>query len=230
MVTCNSDLKKRYNYKSILTNPIEHNKDNFTYIVHGIMQNDPKTLQMKLSRILSSDSHYRASLIGRRPELSRTHIFGKLGIIINPTKNGQIRIAWPFDIGSPNKGDDELRKFVRKYDLWLRRRSPEELLTGPLYNELIIRGNNDTNQMLGIAITDSINRNNKRIDFLHNFLRKEYGRELPIVVIPNQNSNYDPIVVGKMRNDKEVAFNSPMDFPFVEDTCEISESSLIPNQ
>lgn len=228
MVTCTSNLKRRYDYKSILTDPVSHNENNFTYIVHGIIRDNPKTFHMKLSRIMSPNSHYRASLIGKRSGLSRTDMFGKLGIIIEPTKNGQIRIAWPFDIGSPNKGDDELRKFVRKYDLWLRRRSPEDLLSGPLYNELIIRGNQDIDQISGIAISDSLKKGSRRIDSLQNLLRKECGRILPIVVIPSQESFYDPFVVGKMVSSNEKAFNRPSDYPFIEDGYEISKSALIP--
>lgn len=151
-------------FKEILTNPEEHNPNNFIYLVHGFLDWDstgitPKEMMEKTKRILDPEQFYRASLVGKlekdaaiqkfsyHREIAQLGTFGEIGLILNPSSNSLVQIAWNCDLGSP-WDPEEFKKFVTKHNGKIR--GPVILLTQTKgqedlkCNELIIQGDKNT--------------------------------------------------------------------------------------
>ncbi len=147
--------------KRLLTDPREHNPDDFVYLVHGFLGGfSRETLIDRINIIRTKGLFYRASLITHldeksakerlgwpRGEVYQLGTFGNIGLILDPAYDSLVRVAWNCDLGSPT-GQENLREFVRKHSGKIRH--PLTLLTdtqGPSnikYNELILEGDEKT--------------------------------------------------------------------------------------
>lgn len=150
--------------REVLTHPKEHDKDNFIYLVHGILDWNGNgisshELREKLKRINDPNQFYRASLIahlnegsarkrfGYHGEITQSGTFGDIGVILNPVNEESLYIAWNCDLGSP-WDPVQLKEYAQKHRG--KRKYPLALLTqtvGPSdikYNELILQGDEDT--------------------------------------------------------------------------------------
>jgi hypothetical protein len=153
-----------------------------------------------IDSILNPSFFYSASMIGRldgeapirrldyhRP-IEKVETYGFVGLIINPITNTQVQIAWPFDVGSP-RNQEELAIFTAKYGDFRRRKHPRELLTrNSMYNELVIRGNSDPQQIVGISVqlgrSEADNQKHlNEAEAVQRLLKNRYGIEVPIVPI-----------------------------------------------
>lgn len=207
-------------YKRLLTNPAEHDANNFVYIVHGIItpgfgkENITYGIaymqaEEKIRRFNSPDEFFRASLIGRLDartakekrywhggEISETGIFGSAGIIIEPALDELVEIAWNCDLGSP-PGQEELKLFVARNRM--KRRPPQNILgntKGP-YNEMIIRGHAGT-EVKGIVYMEGIGE--QEAQKLRYIAEKATGRKLPVIALPQKpDETYEGSDAGKKR-------------------------------
>ena len=122
-------------FKKVLTNPSEHNPNDFIYLVHGLIDYGnngitPEDVTGKIGKIGSANEFYRASMLGQMDEdsakqrvgwhgeLYRMFTFGNVGLILNPANDEDIKIAWYCGLGSPNE-PEELKKFVEPLEYLL---------------------------------------------------------------------------------------------------------------
>ena len=96
--------------EEILTDPQEHDPENFAYIVHGFLNGvkDPDHFTGK---------HVCASLIGKVPDkyvncLEQYGMYGEWGIILD-ANDKDLLVAWPSDIGSKPE-DEKWKGRIRK--------------------------------------------------------------------------------------------------------------------
>ncbi|MBW2993152.1 hypothetical protein KY317_01095 [Candidatus Woesearchaeota archaeon] len=152
-------------FKKLLTEPKEHNPDDFIYLVHGLLDwtgngISPQDMKDKLNKVRDPNQFYRASMIAHLHresakqrinwhggEVYQMGTFGRIGVILDPAYDGLVQISWNCDLGSPldSKG---LARFVQTHKG--RKRYPLVLLTQTRgydsikYNELILKGDNET--------------------------------------------------------------------------------------
>ncbi len=204
-------------FTEILTNPKEHDPNNFIYLVHGINNGinsimNEETIK-KVTRIKNPNEYYRASLVGKLNEETAKEMFGlnqeiyqigtytNIGLIIKPPNDSIIQIAWNCDIGSP-LNQEELKCFVKKHRGKIK--YPLELLIGtknspnePLinYNEIILKGDPNT-RIVGIFYRQSLilKDEGERLRRIVSKVIKENVSliELPIAKSKNYNRIKDP--------------------------------------
>ncbi len=189
--------------REILTNPKEHDKDSFIYLVHSFMDWNGDgisqyELREKLKRINDSRQFYRASLIahlnedsvknkvGYHGKITQDGTFGNIGVILDPVNEGAIYIAWNSDLGSPpNKA--ELKEFALKHMGKIK--SPLQLLTktvGPKdikYNELVLQGCKNT-EVQGVFFRGNNIETRYKAKMLADIACETSQRDLPIIEIP----------------------------------------------
>ena len=130
-------------YKKCVTDPAQHDENNFVYIVHGMISPDGKGLtsmdiEKKIRRFSNPGEFYRASLIGQLDAenakekvswhgggLSHTEFFGAAGLIVEPVLDELVCIAWNCYLGSPPE-QEELKAYVAMHNR--KRRWPSLLL------------------------------------------------------------------------------------------------------
>ncbi len=192
-----------------LTDPRNHNENNFIYLVHGI--NYDKTaneIEQILSRINTPGCFYSASLIGKLSkdkalrlldyphEINQTYTFGLIGFIVQPEKDEDIYIAWNCDIGSPLE-PSELKEFARKHRG--KKKSIVKLLTNAVgikyirYNELILQGSEDT-KISGIFYREGLNEIGKeKLSLLTEVIEDFTKSKIPIVALPPFNYQHQTL-------------------------------------
>lgn len=185
-------------YKKHLTQPSAHNPNDFTYLVHAVIDHEGNgiseaLIKAKLDAVRDSTKLYRASLIAnldhevamRRVSkfcakgYSIQRAFGPAGLIVEPGDDKDIRIAWKYDIGSPD--GEKLKDFVKKHDgkklgfLSLLADTEE-------YNELIIRGN--PNSMVAGVFSYQDKKYREKSRKVHELASRLIGKDLPLIEIP----------------------------------------------
>ena len=199
-------------FKKVLTNPREHNPNDFIYLVHGLMDWEgngitPDDVRYKIGRIKTSGEFYRASLVGHMDESSakqrlgwhggelyRIFTFGDVGLIINPSSDEDIKIAWYCGLGSP-WDPKELKRFVEQHKGKVR--SPLYIFTKSMDiddvfgdNELILEGNPKT-QIEGVFYRDQAYEKAKMVQDVASEIVQS---NLPIIQLPNSRiSELSPI-------------------------------------
>jgi len=152
-------------FKESITEPKEHNPNDFIYLVHGLLDWNgngisPQEMKDKVNRVRDPNQSYRASMVSHLDgESAKERIgwhgggvyqmgtFGNVGVIVDPAYDGLVQIAWNCDLGSP-WDPKELEKYVQEHKGKIR--YPLTLLTqtkGPediKYNELILKGDENT--------------------------------------------------------------------------------------
>ncbi len=193
-------------FKEILTDPKEHDPNNFIYLVHSFINISPdpddgiptQKVYDTIDRIMSPGKFYSASLIGRLDresakqrfnwdsEINQLGTYGLVGIIIEPPKDESIQIAWNCDVGSPSN-QEEFKKFVTKH--YGKIKYPLILLTETvgLYNELILEGGGT--KIKGVFYKyldtpDSNDYNKDKAEQLRDIISKVVQDEVPIIKIP----------------------------------------------
>ena len=186
--------------REVLTNPKEHDKDNFIYLVHGFLDGNgngisPHELKEKVQRVRDPSQFYRASLIGHLDEraakerfgyhgdINQSGTFGNIGLILDPTNEDSLYIAWNCDLGSP-WDPEQLREYALKNRG--KRKYPLALLTqtvGPetiKYNELILKGDKDT-AVKGVFFRGDDAKIRDKIKMLTDITCEAVQSEVPVV-------------------------------------------------
>ena len=196
-------------FKKVLTNPSEHNPNDFIYLVHGLIDYGnngitPEDVKGKIGKIGSANEFYRASMLGQMDEdsakqrvgwqggeLYRMFTFGNVGLILNPASDEDIKIAWYCGIGSPNE-PEELKKFVEQHKG--RVRSPLYIFTKSMNaddvlgdNEFVIEGNPAT-QIQGVFYRDNHNASEKA-KMVQDVASEVIKSDVPIIQLPDSRSS-----------------------------------------
>ncbi len=203
-----------------LTNPKEHDPNEFIYIAHSVQGNKPKNLDISdiVSHIRDPAEFYSASLIGRSkarlvrkfgwthlPEFCQTGTHTFVGLLIAPQTEGNVYVAWNCDLGSPTN-QDELRDFAQKNRG--KKRPLYQLLNNSLgsgrdfkYNELVVRG--DPDSVVGVFYNSIPGNRDFRAE--GETVLKDVvgllGREVPLVEIPRTLASSDEDPLEKMVKD-----------------------------
>jgi|TARA_Y100000310_G_C20605398_1_gene775225 hypothetical protein len=201
-------------YKEVLTDPKQHDSNNFIYLVHGIMDHsglaEKKVLtrydvEQKINRIKDPEGFYRGSLIGRLEAetakekihwhggpVSQTATFGNQGLILDPSSDDIVYIAWNCDLGSPWQ-NGEFKEWIMQHKG--KKKDPLDLLThsvGPSwanYNEMALRGDPATN-VSGVFYVDLDDRAAFEGRLLQEMVSVLKGQDVPIIALPNPNIGY----------------------------------------
>ncbi|MEK6862361.1 MAG: hypothetical protein AABY07_10450, partial [Nanoarchaeota archaeon] len=106
-------------FKKSLTEPNEHNPNDFIYLVHGLLDWNgngisPQEMKDKVNRVRDPNQFYRASMIAHLDgeaakqrigwhggEVYQMGTFGDVGVIVDPAYDDLVQIAWNCDLGSP---------------------------------------------------------------------------------------------------------------------------------
>lgn len=207
-VSGDGEYEMKENYKTFLTDPKEHDPNNFIYFIHGTLFSVTSRLEERLeeitSRITNPSLYYRCSVVASLTSDSSKEKFGyetgikhlatynQYGLIVEPDSDDVIRIAWNHDLESP-LDPKELTEFVAEHDG--KQKSLLTLLTethgvhGPSYNELILMGNQKTRiagvfkQVSGIELLDG--RTGGEAQLLSQYVRKKFGDGIPIIQLPD---------------------------------------------
>jgi len=191
-------------FKIKLTDPKEHNPEDFVYLVHGLhnWHGDEKfsfdQIQDRISNVQDPTQFYRASMIGHLDEeaakkrfiyhgkISQLATFGNVGLILNPAHDGLVYVAWNCDLGSP--GDhEELKKFAEKHKDKVR--APFSLLIETIeheyvkYNEMIVKGHPDT-EVQGVFYQGLNQETEKEGKRLADIVSGVCKREIPVIGLP----------------------------------------------
>lgn len=146
--------RSQIEYVETLTNPKEHNEDNYVYIVHST---DLDNVEGAIKKIKNPENHFSASLIGKLPKeeakeklsyhggVEQTETFYPVGLIVSPAEPDDIKVAWNCDLGVPTD-QEELKEWVKEHEG--KRKPPVSLLTQSVgsipYNEMVIQGDEKT--------------------------------------------------------------------------------------
>jgi hypothetical protein len=220
-----------------LTDPRNHDPENFVYLVHGRWL-DPcrdyeDSVRYIASRIKDPNLHFRTSLIGKLNkdvakgvfnddaigDVEQLGISGTLGLIIEPSISDIIRIAWNCDLQSP-LDPETFRSFAERYDGKLR--NAQTLLERTVgsshypYNELVLRGNKDTS-VSGVCYTlvNSDRLNAITLEYAEIFqemFRKLFGREIPLIELPVPTKQPPR----DYNRNKKLVLDTLLDFYFIE--------------
>lgn len=199
-------------FKKFLTDPNEHNPENFVYLVHGILDGgngiNPYEIERRTERVKDPDQFYRASMVAcldkktaieklsYHDDIHQIATFGNVGIIIDPTDNGLVQIAWNCDLGSP-VDPEELRKYVEEHKGKIK--NPFGLLTQTLknplynYNELILKGDKET-EIKGVFYREGDIESHRKAGLLAGVVHRLYQVEIPVIGLPpNKRPDYDNV-------------------------------------
>jgi hypothetical protein len=153
-------------FKDALTEPKEHTPNEFIYLVHGLLDWNGngishQEMKDKVNRIRDPNQFYRTSMIAHLDaesakkrlgwcggEVYQMGTFGNVGLIVDPARDGLVKIAWNCDLGSP-VDQKELEKYVQQYksrgckhpfSLLIETKGLDDIK----YNELILKGDKST--------------------------------------------------------------------------------------
>lgn len=207
-------------FKKMLTNPKEHNPNDFIYLVHALLDWNgngitPQEMKDKVNRVRNPNNYYRASMISHlKKEASKQRIgyngevyqmgtFRNVGMILDPAHDGLIQIAWNCDLGSP-WDPKELEKFVEQHKGKIR--YPFRLLTQTAgddsikYNELVLKGDKGTD-VKGVFYKDMDSKTEHKGKILGEIVSEIMQSEVPIIGLTQPPSrNYDEIKDPKERD------------------------------
>jgi len=190
-------------FKKILTDPREHNPNDFIYLVHSFLDWNgngisPQEMKDRVNRVKDPNQFYRASMIAHlEGESAKQKIgwhggvyqmgtFGNIGIILDPAYDGLVQIAWNCDLGSP-WDPKELEKFVQEHKGKIR--CPLTLLTQTKglndikYNELILQGNKDT-AVKGVFFRPQDSKTEYKGKQLREIVSELMQSEVPVIELP----------------------------------------------
>lgn len=206
-------------FKKSLTEPKEHNPNDFIYLVHGFLDWNGngishQEMKDKVNRVIDPNQFYRASMIahldgesakqriGWHGEVYQMGTFGNVGLIVDPTYDTLIQIAWNCDLGSPCD-PKELEKFVQEHKGKIR--YPLVLLTltkGPddiKYNELILKSDAGTS-VKGVFYKPFDSKTEHKGRQLRDVVGELMQSEVPSIELPAPTfRNYDDIKDPKER-------------------------------
>lgn len=192
-------------FKEVLTDPKNHDPNNFVYITHSLVNwvNEDLNLNTRVSLIFFIISfmptqNYSASLIGRMPQeialvnfgygkkIEQLATFFWAGLILKPPEES-IYVAWNCDLGRPTN-PIKFNKWAEKHKGKIR--SPKTLLTKSwfdFHNEMVIHGDERT-------LIDGVfylNNGNEPKEFgytLKRITEEMTQKEIPIIPIPYRNN------------------------------------------
>lgn len=191
-------------FKKVLTNPREHNPNDFIYLVHGLLDWNgngisPQEMKDKVNRVKDPNQFYRASMIAHLDgesakqrigwhggEVYQRGTFGNAGVIVDPAHDGLVQIAWNCDLGSP-LDPKKLEKFVQEHKWKIR--DPLTLLTqtkGPddiKYNELILKGDKDT-AVRGVFFIPQDSKTEHKGKQLGEIVSEFMQTDIPVIKLP----------------------------------------------
>ena len=193
-------------FKKLLTEPKEHDQDNFIYLNHGLLNLDCndngislQEVKDKIGRIRDPNQFYRASMIAhldgemarlrigwRGGEVYQVGTYGNVGLIIDPAHDGLVQIAWNCDIGSP-LDPEELEKYVQEHKGKIK--CPLTLLTQTKgndsikYNELILKGDKQTS-VKGIFFRSMGSKTKFIARQLEDIVSEIMQTEIPVIQLP----------------------------------------------
>ena len=206
-------------FKELLTEPKEHNPNDFIYLVYSLIDLhgnsiSPQKMRDKVNRVRDPNQFYSASMIahldkesakkriGYIREVYQIGTFGDIGIIVDPAYNDLVKIAWNCDLGSP-LDPKELENFVQEHKGKIK--NPLTLLTqtrGPAgfkYNELILKGDENT-VVKGVFFKPQYSRTEYEGKQLGAIVSEIMQSEVPIIELPaTPINNYDNIKDPKER-------------------------------
>lgn len=188
----------------MLTNPNMYNAEDFIYLVNALgnwkKETSPEEIEEKVRRIFDPNQFYNGSLIARMTppsakvrlgwsegDIAQTRAFSNLGLIIAPSSEDLIYVAWNCELGSP-LDPAELKDFAIKHRG--KKRHIINLLTNVFgcpyipnsgYNHIIMRGDTTTN-IRGIYCVETINKT--EVESLNDIIEKVTGRKVPIIAFP----------------------------------------------
>lgn len=188
-------------FKELLTSPLEHDPNNFVYLVHGFINHGsegitPEEMKRKAMKVINNNRFYSASLIsclesgqamgklGYNDRVFLVGTFGNFGLILNPPSDKAVYIAWNSDIGSPRE-QKELKNFAVEHRGKIK--SPLELLTINgiySYNELIIKGHEKTS-IDGVFYRDNL-RGEPFGKLLCEVVSSIVKKDIPLVQLPKE--------------------------------------------
>lgn len=201
-------------FKKSLTEPKEHNPNDFIYLVHGLIDYGgngitPEDIEEKIGKIRNVGEFYRASMIGQMDgesakqrvgwhggDLYRMFTFGNVGLITNPASDEDIKIAWYCGLGSPNE-PEELKNFVEQHKGKVR--NPLYIFTKSMNaddvlgdNEFVIEGNPAT-QIQGVFYRDN-HQASEKAKMVQDVASEIIQSDVPIIQLPDsRTSELSPI-------------------------------------
>jgi hypothetical protein len=199
-------------YKEILTNPQNHNPDNFIYVTHGISDRftmhseegiSVSLIKQKVERIRGRKFFYCGALVGRLDQETAKNIFsqykinlpisqldtyGEVGLILDIANDSVIYAASASDFHSPKK-QEELKEFAIKHKGQIEK--PLSLLLmgeGTEFgisdhNEMILIGHPETN-ISGIFYQDSSSKTENEGKLLMEIVSELENKEIVIIALP----------------------------------------------
>lgn len=198
-------------FKRLLTDPKEHDINDFVYLVHGIenlTDISHTNIKSEIEKIINPNFFYRSSLIAELSEnssfekigycggrISQYGTLGDIGFIVNPASDSLIKIAWNCSLGSP-KDSKDLEDFVNEYSG--RIRYPLILLTQTIgyenssYNEIIVKGDNSS-KISGIFYKPKNLEIERSLEILKNIVYDILKCEIPIIELSLKSKNPDEI-------------------------------------
>ena len=228
-------------FKKVLTDPKEHNPNDFVYLVHGILDYNgngiaPEDIKYKVKKVRTLGEFYRTSLVGHMDkdsaikrvgwhggELYSMFTFGDVGLIINPASDDNILVAWYCGIGSLNE-PEKLREFVVQHEGKVR--SPLCLFTKSLKvdddvrrdNELILEGHPKT-EIRGVFYRDKKDASAKA-RMVSDIAADMMQKEVPIIELPKSRvkkmSELEQMTIMHQRNQLRGEFYNPESFRGLE--------------
>lgn len=191
-------------FKKSITEPKEHNPNDFIYLVHALFnlkdyEISSKEMKDKVNLIRDPNQFYRASMIAHlNAEAAKKRInwhggevyqmgtFGKVGLIVDPAYDSLVQIAWNCDLESPCD-QKELEKFVQKHKGKIR--CPLILLTNTdglddiKYNELILKGDENTS-VKGVFFKPQDSKTENKGKQLREIVSELMQNEVPLIELP----------------------------------------------
>src|SRR3989338_3844991 len=201
-------------FKKILTNPREHNPNDFIYLVHSLLdwngnKISPQEIKDKVNRVKDPNQFYSSSMIAHLDsesakqrigwyggEVYQIGTFGNVGVIVDPAHDSLVQIAWNCDIGSP-WNPEELEKYVQQYRgrikcllILLTQTKGGDLIK---YNELIVRGDKET-EVKGVFYKSFDSKTEYKGKQLGEIVSELMQSEVPVIELPAVPiKNYDDI-------------------------------------
>lgn len=189
----------KMNWSNCSSNP-EHNRKNFTIIVHGLILQPGDSLE-KIVHIITGkkDGFYSASLVGyneTNPYLTNLKTYGVVGLILDVPEDA-IYVAWPTDIGSP-LNPEKLKEWA--YANKGKRLAPEIVLSKyheipDLYNQLLIKGDLRA-RITGVYCNSTNEKAISEAKTTAELVGKLLDMKIPVVILPQQKkqeiANEDP--------------------------------------
>lgn len=238
-------------FKESLTEPKQHNPNDFIYLVHGLLDWNgngifTQEIKDKVSRIRDPNQFYRASMIAhlngesakqrigwRGGEVCQIGTFGNVGFIVDPAYDGLVQIAWNCDLGSP-WDPKELKKYVQEHKGKIR--YPLTLLTQTKgddsikYNELILKGDTRTS-INGVFFRSMNSKTEYEGRQLGDVVSEIMQTEIPVIELPALSiEKYDDIEDPKDREMIRTIKNLQTQIEILQSHSEFKQPELVRNR